>query len=148
MSHQHSSRWAATAGSRRRSSKPSRSSPTSIDHGVQGHHQPRHRECGSDDRMCKRPLKRAMFVDAIHLKIGDARVTNQSGTVDERLTEPAEWLTDRYATYHLRMWLIYDPMRIAPTEHRGTVARIYVYGPADPRRHLVVHVVVEEGKFI
>jgi hypothetical protein len=66
-----------------------------------------------------------MLVAAIHLKIRDAKLTNQSAAGDERLAAPTDWLTDRYDTYHLRMWLIYDPTKncSAPQDCNADVVR-------------------------
>ena len=66
-----------------------------------------------------------MLVAAIHLKIRDAKLTNQSGAGDERLAARADWLTDRYDTYHLRMWLIYAPTKNcnAPQDCNADVVR-------------------------
>lgn len=67
------------------------------------------------------------------------RSSTTQEAVDEHPAEPADALTDRYDTYHLRMWLIYDPTKNCPAAHPGTVAPTSnVCGPADRRKHVAV----------
>jgi hypothetical protein len=44
--------------------------------------------------------------------ISISQVTEKAAVLTE-MVQPAECLMDRYATYHLRMWLISDRLRIA-----------------------------------
>jgi hypothetical protein len=77
-------------------------------HGFLEHHQPHRREGRHNDPIAPGRQRRPNFIDRSSTSFSSRSATHRSPsnaeTVDKRLPERP----DRYVTYHLRMWLLYE----------------------------------------